>query len=77
MTDALHIVCPHCHTTNRVRQADLANTPDCEGCHQALILDHSLALNEDHFDRNIARSTLPLLDVFLASWWCTCRHIAP
>lgn len=24
MTDPLHIVCPHCHTTNRVRQADLA-----------------------------------------------------
>jgi thioredoxin 2 len=25
--DALHIVCPHCHTTNRVRVADLHNAP--------------------------------------------------
>ncbi|MDP3171050.1 MAG: thiol reductase thioredoxin, partial [Polaromonas sp.] len=24
MADSLHIVCPHCHTTNRVRQDDLA-----------------------------------------------------
>ena len=27
MADSLHIVCPHCHTTNRVRRADLANAP--------------------------------------------------
>ncbi len=25
----LHIVCPHCHTTNRVREAQLASAPDC------------------------------------------------
>jgi hypothetical protein len=24
MSDALHVVCPHCHTTNRVREGDLA-----------------------------------------------------
>ena len=29
MTEALHIVCPHCHTTNRVQSADLGSAPDC------------------------------------------------
>jgi thioredoxin 2 len=27
MTEALHIVCPHCHTTNRVQSADLGRRP--------------------------------------------------
>ena len=36
MTEALHIVCPHCHTTNRVQSADLGNAPDCGQCHRPL-----------------------------------------
>ena len=28
MTDPLHIVCQHCHTAKRVRQADLGQAPD-------------------------------------------------
>ena len=43
MTDPLHIVCPHCHTTNRVRQADLTQAPDCGSCHKPLFVAHSVA----------------------------------
>ena len=42
MTDPLHIVCPHCHTTNRVRQADLGQAPDCGGCHKPLFVAQSV-----------------------------------
>jgi thioredoxin 2 len=59
MTDPLHIVCPHCHTTNRVRQADLAQAPDCGGCHKPLFMAHSLALTEPLFDRHVSRSQIP------------------
>ena len=29
MSESLHIVCPHCQTTNRVRAEQLASAPDC------------------------------------------------